>query len=198
MASLFNDRRFYELANNKLASMESKINKLDKSDFEDSSIDELAEKFHNDMRFETPTLREAEISQKPPEDITINHRGRGYSSGAKIPGTMYTLVLPFDGYPDMLGVFPSSHSTILPKGEIEGDEIRIVYRVPVGEDAAAPIKADFDRNLNLIKEYLGYLSNDVNTFNDKLLAALKVGVERRRQKLDKDDETARDLGFPIK
>lgn len=199
MASLFNSTRFNDLVNNKIASMQMSISKLEQDDFEGSTIDEIAEKLSERFKLETPQLKEGEISQKTPEDVSIKLKGRGYSGGsAKVDGTKYIVVIPFEGDSDMLEIRPSTVSTLLPKGLVGSDGIRMIYEVPVGEDALAAIKADIDRNLILIKKYLGFLSKDVVEFNMNLLPALKTILERRKNKLDNDNEIASGLGFPIK
>ncbi|WP_034257719.1 hypothetical protein [Altibacter lentus] len=77
------------------------------------------------------------------------------------------------------------------------DELKVVYEVPVGQDASR-IKADFDNNLGTIKKYLEFLAKDINDFNGKLEPSIKARLERRKDKLDNDDEIANTFGFPIK
>ena len=97
----------------------------------------------------------------------------------------------------MFGIFPSSFLSVLPYGIIESDELKVVNKVPVGQDASR-IKADFDNNLETIKKYLEFLAKDINDFNGKLEPSIKARLERRKDKLDNDDEIANTFGFPIK
>lgn len=197
MHKLFNDRKIYDLAIGVNSSIENRIKKMNKSDFENSSVDELAEGLYNTNQMTIPKIKEADICQKKPEDTKIKIRTSQYGGSRSIDGTKYTLIIPFNGDSSMFGIFPTSYTHRLPYGNVYSDEIHVVYEVPTGRDASS-IRPDFDSNLELIKKYLGNLKNDVEQFNGKLLAGIKASLERRKNKLDEDDETASSFGFPIK
>ena len=198
MKTLFNSRKFYDLANSYISSLDNKINKLTKIDFERSSIDDFTRKYTTEYTFNIPELDEEEIFQKKPEDTKIRIERRGsYGSGTVLDGTKYTLVIPFKGDSSLFEIFPTSYLSILPFGEIISNEIHIVFEIPVGKDVSR-IKADFDSNLITIKKYLDFLSEDANQFNNKLEPAIKITLEKRKAKLDKDDDIANSFGFPIR
>lgn len=167
------------------------------SDFENSSIDEISKELFDSYQMSIPELKEADIYQKKPEDTKIRYRNRQYGGDRSIDGTKYTLVIPFKGDSSMFGVFPTKYTNQLPYGNIDYNEIHIVYEVATGRDASS-IKPDFDSNLELIKKYLDNLKEDADEFNGKLIAGIKASLENRKNKLDEDDEVASGLGFPIK
>lgn len=198
MKHLFNNRKFYDFANSLANSIENRINNYDKTKFDNHSIDDLTTQLVDEFKIELPELKEDDIYQKKPSDTKIRYSGRGhFGRSTTVDGTKYTLIIPFTGDSTMFGIFPSSFTSVLPYGIVESDELKVVYEVPVGQDASR-IKADFDNNLDTIKKYLEYLTKDINDFNGKLEPSIKARLERRKNKLDNDDEIANTFGFPIK
>lgn len=198
MKHLFNNRKFYDFANSLANSIENRINNYDKSKFDNNTIETLTEQLVEEFKIELPEIKEDAIYQNKPTDTKIRYSGRGnYGRSTSVDGTKYTLIIPFKGGSTMFGIFPSSFLSVLPYGIIESDELKVVYEVPVGQDASR-IKADFDNNLETIKKYLEFLAKDINDFNGKLEPSIKARLERRKDKLDNDDEIANTFGFPIK
>lgn len=198
MKHLFNNRKFYDFANSLANSIENRINNYDKTKFDNHSIDDLITQLVDEFKIELPELKEDDIYQKKPSDTKIRYSGRGhFGRSTTVDGTKYTLIVPFTGDSTMFGIFPSAFTSVLPYGIVESDELKVVYKVPVGQDASR-IKADFDNNLDTIKKYLEYLTKDINDFNGKLEPSIKARLERRKNKLDNDDEIANTFGFPIK
>ena len=198
MKHLFNNRKFYDFANSLANSMENRINNYDKSKFDNNTIETLTEQLVEEFKIELPEIKEDAIYQNKPSDTKIRYSGRGnYERSTSVDGTKYTLIIPFIGDSTMFGIFPSAFLSVLPYGIIESDELKVVYEVPVGQDASR-IKADFDNNLGTIKKYLEFLAKDINDFNGKLEPSIKARLERRKDKLDNDDEIANTFGFPIK
>jgi alanine-alpha-ketoisovalerate/valine-pyruvate aminotransferase len=198
MKHLFNNRKFYDFANSLANSIENRINNYDKSKFDNNTIEALTEQLVEEFKIELPEIKEDAIYQNKPSDTKIRYSGRGnYGRSSSVDGTKYTLIIPFTGDSTMFGIFPSSFLSVLPYGTIESDELKVIYEVPVGQDASR-IKADFDNNLGTIKKYLEFLAKDINDFNGKLEPSIKARLERRKDKLDNDDEIANTFGFPIK
>lgn len=194
----FNNRKFYDFANSLANSIENRINNYDKSKFDNQTIEELTEQLVEEFKIELPQIKEDAIYQKKPSDTKIRYSGRGhFGRSTSVDGTKYTLIIPFTGDSAMFGIFPSSFTSVLPYGIIEPEVLKVVYEVPVGQDASS-IKADFDNNLGTIKKYLEFLAKDINDFNGKLEPSIKARLERRKDKLDNDDEIANTFGFPIK
>lgn len=196
MTALFNSRKIYDLANAISSSIDNQINKMGKADFANSTIDELTEKLTQQNKLDIPKLLEQEIHMKKPEDVKINIDRRGYG-GKSVDGTKYTFIIPFTGDSSLFGVFPSTYLSHLPTGDVYGSEIKIVFKVIVGNDTSR-MKPEFDSNLETIKRYLGFLEDDINIFNGKLAPAIKASLARRKNKLDNDEETANSFGFPIR
>lgn len=198
MKHLFNNRKFYDFANSLANTIENQINNFDKKKFDNNTIDALTKQLVEEFKIELPEIKEDAIYQNKPTDTKIRYSGRGYYGRSNtVDGTKYTLIIPFKGDSTMFGIFPSTFLSVLPYGNVEANELKIVYEVPVGQDASR-IKIDFDSNLATIKKYMDFLAKDVNDFNGKLEPSIKARLERRKDKLDNDDEIANTFGFPIK
>lgn len=200
MDNLFNNRKFYEVANSISASLDTKIKALTKFDFEKSSVEQISENLFEKYKIVIPKLLEEEIHMKSPEDVKIRTEGRGgyyRTASTTVDGTKFTFVIPFEGDGSTFKILPSTYLSTLPYGEINSNEIRIIFKVPIGRDSSN-LKVEFDKNLDKIKVYLGYLENDIKPFNNNLSAAISASVQGRKNKLDKDDEAANSFGLPIR
>jgi hypothetical protein len=60
------------------------------------------------------------------------------------------------------------------------------------------VKQDFDRRLNEIKKWIGWITNDVNQFNEQLSTLVEQEIKTRRAKLLRDSGIVAELGFPLK
>jgi len=196
METLFSSRKFTERIDSLSSSLNNNINRLPKSDFEDSTIDELVEKFNTKYKIEVPQLLEDKIYQKKPKDTQIEIRGFQGRRNV-VEGTIYTFMIPFEGDSSMFTILPSSFMSVLPRAYVGNNELKIQYEIPISSNSSL-IKTDFDKNLDIIKKYLGFLNQDINLFNNKLESTLKTKLEMRKNKLDKDDEITSGFGFPIK
>lgn len=200
MDNLFYSRKFYDLANYISATLDTKIKALTKLDFEKSSVEQMTENLVEKNKIVIPKLLEDEIHMKKPEDVKISTEGRGgynRTASTTIDGTKFTFVIPFEGDGALFKILPSTYLSTLPYGEISNNEINIVFKVPIGRDSSN-LKVEFDRNLEKIKEYLGFLENDMKPFNNSLLPSISASIQARKDKLDKDDEAANSFGFPIR
>ncbi len=200
MENLFNDRKFYDLASSLVNKIEARINSYTKEIFDAHSVGKLTGELVEEFRFHKPSVKKENIYQKKPTDIKIQRSvsGRGYNSQRiSLDGTQYTFVIPIEGDISLLRIFPSSYMTYLPHGTFGSDAIEVIYKVPVGEDASR-IKMDFDKNVDMIETYIGFLEKDIDDFNSKLEPSIKISLEKRKNKLSDDDDIAKSFGFPIK
>jgi hypothetical protein len=199
MKHLFADRKVYDLTGAYISSLDSRVKKLSRTDFEKSTIDELTAKIKEEFDINVPTLLKDKIYTKQPKDIKISVGKRTVYGGSssQVDGTEYVFVIPFSGDPYYLNITPSSFLSVLPYGNTNNNEIIISYEVPNNSDPSG-LRAEFDRNLETLEKYLEFLDSDFKLFNSKLENTIKTLVERRKAKLDNDDETASGFGFPVK
>lgn len=196
--ALFNTSKFYDYVSSDLHTIDSKIKALKKYDFDNSTVDELTEKYYNEFVLDVPVLNREGIYMNKPEDCKISvGRRTSFGGSDRIDGTRFSFYVPFTGDWNLFGAFPSRFKKVLPYGDAKQDEVKVVYEVPVGQNTDQ-LKAEFDRNVDLIEEYLGYLRNDTKPHNDNLKPNIKVTLKKRKSKLDQDEDSANSFGFPIK
>ncbi len=111
-------------------------------------------------------------------------------------GTSITIIIPFEGDGVLFNYRPSRFTSILPRGEINGNEIYLSYTtVDCDNDG---VRKDFERDLANIKEYLEWVRNDAEKYNQLLNEYPKNVFIKRKQKLLKDRELVSSLNIPIK
>lgn len=145
---------------------------------------------------EIPKLLEEDIYMKNPEDTKISVDGNRYG-GRTIDGTKFTFVIPFKGDSHLFDIFPTTTLSVLPSAQKDILDLKIVLKVPVGNDTSR-LRNEFDQNLENIKKYLGFLDDDFNTLYARLPALIKGSLQKRKEKLDGDDAVVNSFGFPIK
>jgi hypothetical protein len=163
--------------------------------------DDLADQFFERFHIEVPVIRDADIQVSQNEvQVDVSHdpmravfdRSRPFY----VAGTSVTFHVPFDGEAKMFGAKPSTFSMRLPVAEVRGQELVFTFE-RLDHDAEA-VKRDFERELGEVKEWIEWVRNDVKQFNDSLRIKAKQIIERRREKVLKDQGLASQLGFPLR
>jgi hypothetical protein len=104
--------------------------------------------------------------------------------------------IPFSGDPTLFDYRPSTYYTIFPRGQVIGNELRVEY--PRTDHNAQEVRAQFDRDLELIKNNVENSRREVEAFNRQLEAEARQRVTARRERLLKDQGLVAALGFPLK
>lgn len=146
------------------------------------------------LKIEEPHLdvqeTDVDISQDP--NRMIHDRSRPFY----LKGTLATFIVPFEGDGSFFRYKPSSWTTMTPRGSIIGNELHLIYR---GVNLqSVQLKAEFQRELNNIQQYLGWVANEAFGFNAVLRRTAQEIIELRRARLLKDQSLAAAIGFPIK
>lgn len=165
------------------------------------SIQDYTKYLVKKYELKTPTLREEEISTGCEEieiDITRNSsQFFGFSSNSRyVTGTKITLYIPFEGDLDLFKYRPTHYYANSLKGTLNNQELRLFF-----EGANYPheqVKAELERQIAKIKEYLGWVEADVKYFNDNLAQNITSQITSRRDKLLRDSDLVSSLGFPLK
>ena len=165
------------------------------------SPDQLADELVDEFRLDPPVLREAEIQASQEEtqvDVSqdpmrhILDRSRPFY----LAGTQVSFHVPFDGNPALLGAKPSRFTFNPPRAEVRDGELVFSYK-RLDHDAQA-VKAEFKRELASTREWLSWIQNDVSGFNESLRVKARQQIERRREKLLKDQGMVSQLGYPLR
>lgn len=113
-----------------------------------------------------------------------------------IKGTRITIAVPFEGDESLFQYTPSTFTYNPPRGEIAGQEIRLIYETV--EHDPEKLKRMYERELKEIKRFLEWIKGDIENFNNSLESFVKQNVAQRKKKLTDDLGLVKSLGIPIK
>lgn len=168
-----------------------------------SGVEDLCDYFEQKYTIEAPQLREGEItvdqsdtqvdiSRDPERNFIYRHVGGSHH----VKGTAVSCYIPFDGDADLFKCRPSTFSLSGTYAIIRHNELILTYTQIEHNETA--IKASYERDIANIRQTLATIANDVAGFNTSLRSNARGWIERRRQKLLKDQNLAASLGFPLR
>lgn len=114
-----------------------------------------------------------------------------------ISGTAIIFTVPFDGNPDLFKYRPSRWAASYPRGIVRSNTLELWTHCRPDDDAEAA-RRELDRRLASVRKYVDWLTDDLDRFNQSLRDKARTEVDRRREKLLKDQELVAALGFPLK
>jgi hypothetical protein len=91
---------------------------------------------------------------------------------------------------------PSSYNHNPPHAKVKPGELELAYTVT--EQNSASIRAQFDRDLAQIRQWLAWVANDVEQFNGNVRTKARDRIEARKRRLEKDRELGSGIGFPLR
>ena len=179
----------------------NRVNSVPTSEILSKSPDQLTDELVDEFRLYPPVLQEADtqasqeetqidVSQDPMRHII--DRSRPFY----LRGTQVSFHVPFDGNPDLFGARPSRFTFNPPRAEVRDGELVFSYK-RLDHDAQA-VKAQFEGELASTREWLSWIQNDISSFNESLRVKAKQQIERRREKLLKDQGMVSQLGYPLR
>ena len=182
--------------------MHDEIDSIDGDEFLNTSPEDLAEHFIDDFRINVPVLDEAAISVDQGEakvDVSrdtprmVWDRSRPFY----ITGTRLTFFIPYEGDRELFKCHPSrSYMGNWPSAEVRDGEIVVTVMILKHDPEA--VKTQFDRELGMIRSYLGWILSDVDPFNQALPDKVREIITKRREKLLADRGLAASLGYPLR
>jgi len=150
-----------------------------------------APKIHEEkMYVHDSTDIDVDVSRDPRGSI-FERAGPGY-----IKGTRVTIVIPFEGDGDLFQYRPSTSEYTPPRGEVIGQEVRLIYETV--EHDPVKFKREHERELNKVKRYLEWVRGNVQSFNDQLESFVRESIARRKKKLMDDSGLVAALGIPVR
>jgi hypothetical protein len=193
-----NELLFYKADINAVMEAQSKnatseIQGIDPDRLLNTPVDDLVAYIADKYRIEVPALhRDGALLDEPVETfIEVNDYGRQI----RVPATLVTLTVPFDGDKDMFYVRPSTFDTAPPRAAISGQ--RVILQLTVQASEQDRVKNTLDRVLDDIERYLGWQRTTIDEFNNLPVRGREV-LEARRQRLLRDRNLVSGLGFAVK
>jgi len=113
-----------------------------------------------------------------------------------VPGTEVTLYVPFRGDPALFDCRPSTFTLNPPRGTIDGNTLQLA--VEVAEHDPSRVKAELDRLLSDVKDYIATIRRDLAPFQADLPEAARKRLLARKDKLLADQGLVASLGYPLR
>lgn len=190
------------------AAIQEQVDSIPKDQFLNSPYDDVIEHLVSHNAIEPIIIYEDKITASEPSECKVDVSGdrlraiRDTSRPFYIPGHEISIEIPFSGDPNLLRARTSAWSSAHPTGEIRNDrngfgKIVMTFRQPHDADPSQ-IKTSLDRNLKIIKQYVGWSKSQVDAYNQTLPGIVKRSVDFRRKKLKKQNSITDILGIPLK
>ena len=112
-----------------------------------------------------------------------------------LKGTMITVHIPFTGDKDLFHCHPSTYSFNPPSGKVTQDHLELSFQQLDAD--GAKLKAEYERDLKSVNEYLGWVQNDLQSYNASLHGCIQQIVAARKTKLSKDRDLETSFGIPL-
>ena len=186
---------------NKTNGMQTEIDGMDDDRLLNTSASDMVSYLVEKQFIETIMLDETKTTVDQAEthvdvsgslDRIIHDRSRPHH----VKGTSNKFYVPFTGEADLFYCKPSSWTSLTPTGLIEGNELVLNYDTT--EHDAGKLKNEFNKDVASIKKYLGWIEQDVNSFNSGLEATAEKIVNTRRDLILQNKGLASSLGFPMR
>jgi hypothetical protein len=155
---------------------------------------DLQEHLFDKYSLEPPIILDDSIHQVEPKDAEYrldSPSGTTYMT----KGTVFTVVVPFGGDTRLLHYQPHRYTLNRPQGEVYPDRVELIFRFQ------RPNKRRLERlykdQLASIREYLEWVTTDVERYNDSLQNVVKSAITQRKKKLLENRAMSQALGLPI-
>jgi hypothetical protein len=180
------------------------IEETDRNKILNASLSDLVDHFVSKFLLDVPKLKIEEAHSLEPEDIKVDV-SRDFTRAIHGPGphfiqgTAFTLVVPFDGDPDLFDCSPSTSFLSGVHAGIDGNTLLLRHeRLDHDAAAVAAVKRDFEGRLAQIQTCLDTQRRDVQDWNAKLPDTARSLLDARRRKILEGLSLTESLGFPLK
>ncbi len=144
-----------------------------------------------DAKSMTQTETQIDVSGDSNRYFSPGRRGPHY-----IPGTRVEINIPFSGEDWLFRYRTNPYSSSLPRAEVSQRTLRLIIEQPHDADLSA-FKTRYERELSLIREYVGWSSNQVAGYNSSLPALALQAISHRRDRLGRHNNLAALLDIPV-
>ncbi len=198
---LFNDHDLHAVLDAHVKKMYAEIDSIEGNRLLNTSVEDQCDYFESKYWINPIQLQEEQITVGQEEaQVDVSHDRQRYirdrSSPFFIAGTSVTFFVPFEGDTELFKCQPSSFTSTPPYAKVKEQELELMYTVMEHDKDA--IRHKFDRNLDRIRQYIGWIERDVKPINEQIRSNARQRIEHRRDKLLKDQGLVANLGFPLR
>jgi hypothetical protein len=149
------------------------------------------------------TLEENNITVDQEEkDVDVSRDSNRWIEDRNRPfylkGTKITYFIPFKGNSSLFDYRPSTYNLNPPQGTVDDQNQTLILSFEGVGLTADQVKQAYGREIAEIKKWLGWISGQVQQYNQQLKSTIEDQVKKRREKLLQDRGLVADLGFPMK
>ncbi len=199
---LFSDARLFDVIEKQKKELAAKVEGIAPTKLLNADQGELCEALVSDYGLETPTLRL--------DDMFIHHYGEAdvdaryepnrflldRSEPFYVKGMELTVVVPFDGDPELFRCQPSHYRMSTCEADLRGNELRFSFR---GTDLdAKSVRSKIDGAVQDIQFHLDAMRADLASLSADLRRIAEDAVNRRKQRLLTQQDVVANLGIPMR
>lgn len=199
--TLFNQYDLYTVLQNQKAKNNDAVLKLTIEEIANEELEVLVNKVAADLQIETIEFLEEEISVDNSEtqvDVSQDFSRAVFdrSRPVYINGIQISYFVPFKGDKELFKCRPNQFTYNPPHAVIGNEELIFAYSVVDGEIGRT--KVAFDRDFSSVKQWTGWVNDQIRQFNDTLLAEIRPQVAARQQLISQSKKQVDELGFKIR
>ena len=198
---LFNNADLGSVLTGQEQALSKEIGSLNEDRVLNSSPEDLYDYFFDKYRIDVIEIDESRIQADYGDtQVDVSHRFEyavfDRSRPTYVTGTRITFYVPFSGDPQLFKCRPSTFNFNPPRADVRGNELVFVYDRTIQD--APNIKNEFERDRKSVKDYVGWITSDVQKFNSTIRQQATQQIRGRREKVLQDRGIVQDLGFPLK
>jgi len=200
---LFSTIDYHSFSENVRREIAREIEGMDANRLLNTSSDDLVVYFEEKYHKDAPHLLEDQVEVSSAEaNIDVSRRFDYGFAGERdgpviVKGLAVTYHVPFQGDAECFNIRPNqSYMGTSFSAEIKGQEL--LLRFQDANLTAAQVKGQYEQQIKLYRDMLGFLRNDLSGLNDQIGGHARGVVEQRKQKLLSDRNLTADLGVPLR
>jgi len=198
---LFNDYHLDSVLEGQAKKIRELVSKIPAQRVIEADVEDLIPALEKELRVEPLQFLEKEITVEQNETkVDVSHDFmRAISDRSKpfyIDGLRVSYYVPFTGDPELFKCKPNSFTLNPPHARISGHELAFDYD-RANRDVVAT-KPAFNRDFMDVRQWAGWVSEQVEAFNHSLATKLRHELTARQQNLKAGQQQIGDLGFKVR
>ena len=197
---LFSEYDFHAVQENQRRKMNEAIDQAPAEQIKSREVEPLVEEFVWRFRLDAPELTEGATSVTVEEaqvDASGDFSRRFFSPGPHyMPGIRATYYVPFQGERKMFKCRPNRWTSVIPAAELGNAEL--LFTIDRTDQNVAATKSAFEEEVARVKEYLGWLKENADSFKQSLPETARQRIMARKARLAQMEAGVQSLGVPIR
>lgn len=201
----FSDTDTHSAFRQLLHKLTTEIRSLENSYVLRTSPTELEQYFLDRVQFEPLVLRTEEYYIEEQRSVQVDARrdpNRFYFLGDRpchIPGTQLTIVIPFEGDPQLWKIRASTYSVSgYPDIDVRANVVLLEHQFADDAANSQKLKEEIDRQVASLVRAVEYLRKDIEGHNASAPATIKAELDRKRQQAQAAGGAVAAIGIPMK